>query len=533
MSWPSVSWTTRLINYAVMLAAGALMAFAFPPFGFWPGLIGYPLLFWAIDRVEGPGRLWRAFGYGWLAGFAFFLVGCWWVAEAFFVDARQAWMAPFAAALLPAGIGLFWGAACALYRKLAPAHVGRVFVFAAVFGLFEWLRGHVLTGFPWNLLGETWRAGSAPSEMAAFVGAYGLTTLTLVALFAFGPLLGAGNRKYRAGIAAVGTILLACMWIAGAIRLDGAHVHPTPTVVRVVQPDVPQESKWSKEALAGIVRRYVNLTSHMGDKDPDVVIWPEGALPMSAQDTLDPEGWVEPAIAQALEPNQTLLIGTYRAEQKPHDKERYYNSLMAVHRAPGGALQVVAVYDKHRLVPFGEYLPLEAILTPLGFKDLTHIGDSFSSGPRPRPLRIAGLPLAQPLICYESLYPGLAEDGGTRPGWIINVSNDAWFGPTSGPLQHLNLASYRAIEQGLPLVRATPTGVSAVIDPWGRVLPGARLNPGESGVIDQNLPQPASPTLYSEIGDLIFWLLTVAGCAFALKRSWFTQKKDEAEAVSP
>ncbi|HEY3812168.1 MAG TPA: apolipoprotein N-acyltransferase [Caulobacteraceae bacterium] len=528
-----MSWTARIATYATMLACGALMAFAFPPFGFWPGLIGYPVLFWAIDRIEGRGRLWRAFGYGWLAGFAFFLVSCWWVAEAFYVDARQAWMAPFAVAFLAGGIALFWGGACAVYRKIAPTHVGRVFVFAAVFALFEWLRGHVLTGFPWNLLGETWRAGSAPSEMAAFVGAYGLTVLTLVALFAFGPLVGAGNRKYRAGIAAIGTIVLACMWIAGAIRLDGAHVRPTATVVRVVQPDVPQASKWSPQAFADIVHRYVNLTSHMGDKDPDVVIWPEGALPISAEQTLDPDYWVEPAIAQALEPNQILLIGTSRTQQVPHGHERYYNSLMAVRRGPGGTLQSVGVYDKHRLVPFGEYLPLEGVLTPLGFKALTHIADSFSAGPPPRPMRFGTLPLAQPIICYESLYPGLADNGAVRPSWIVNVSNDAWFGPTSGPLQHLNLASYRAIEQGLPMVRATPTGVSAVIDPWGRVLPGARLNPGESGVIDQNLPQAASPTLYSEVGDLFFWLLAVAGLAFALKRSWITQKKDEAEPVSP
>jgi apolipoprotein N-acyltransferase len=326
---------------------------------------------------------------------------------------------------------------------------------------------------------------------------------------------------------------LAAMWIAGAIRLDGAHVRLTPTVVRVVQPDVAQASKWTPQAFADIVHRYVNLTSRMGDKDPDVVIWPEGALPASAEDTLDPDGWIEPAIAQALEPNQVLLIGTARTAHTPHAHDRYYNSLLAVRRGPGGTLQTLAVYDKHRLVPFGEYLPLEGVLTPLGFKALTHIADSFSSGPRPRPMRVPNLPLVQPLICYESLYPGLADGGGVRPAWIVNVSNDAWFGPTSGPLQHLNLASYRAIEQGLPLVRATPTGVSAVIDPWGRVLPGARLNPGESGVIDQNLPQAASPTLYSQIGDLIFWLLAVAGLAFALKRSWFTQKKDEAAAVSP
>jgi apolipoprotein N-acyltransferase len=516
---------SRLFNYGMALLAGALMAFAQPPFGFWPGLVGYPILMWLIDRIEGPGRLWRAFGYGWLCGFAYFLVGCWWVAEAFFVDARQAWMGPFAAALLPTGLGLFWGAACALYRKIAPPHVGRVFVFAAVFSLLEWLRGHVLTGFPWNLPGETWIAGSAPSQWAAWVGAYGLTFITLVALFAFGPLLGAGNRKYRAGIAAVGTVLLATVWIGGTIRLAGAHVKPTGTIVRIVQPDVPQKSKWTKGSFAEIVRRYVNLTARMGDKDPDVVIWPEGALPASASDTLDPEGWVEPAIAQSLEPNQTLLMGTYRAQAYKHGPDRYFNSLIAVRRGHGDSLNQVAVYDKHRLVPFGEYLPLEMILTPLGFKDLTHVGDSFSSGPRPKPIKIPGLPEVQPLICYESLFPGLAADGAGRPGWIVNVSNDAWFGPTSGPLQHLNLASYRAIEQGLPLVRATPTGVSAIVDPWGRVVPGARLNPGESGVIDKELPQPAPITLYAQIGDLLFWLMLAGGLAFAIRSAWFHRKE--------
>ncbi len=520
-----MTWTQRLFRIGVALAAGALAAFAQPPFSFWPGLVGYPLLLWLVDGIEGDKRMLRAFGFGWLAAFAYFLVGCWWVAEAFFVDARQAWMGPFAAALLPAGLGLFWGLACAIYRKIAPAHVGRVFVFAAVFALCEWLRGHILTGFPWNLPGETWTAGSAPSQLAAFIGAYGLTFVTLAALCAFSPLMGPGNRKYRAGVAAIGTVVLAAMFIVGTIRLAGAHVRPSATVVRIVQPDVPQESKWSKSAFAEIVRRYVNLTGRMGEKDPDVVIWPEGALPASADDTLNPNEWVEPAIAHALAPNQTLLMGTYRGVPQKRGPELYYNSLIALHRGPGSTLNIVGVYDKHTLVPFGEYLPLEQILTPLGFKDLTHVGDSFSSGPRPKPLRIPGLPRVQPLICYESLFPGIADDGGTRASWIVNISNDAWFGPTSGPLQHLNLASYRAIEQGLPMVRATPTGVSAMIDPWGRVMPGARLNPGESGVIDKELPLPASETLYAQLGDVFFWLLAIAGLAFGFRRAW-VQRKD-------
>jgi apolipoprotein N-acyltransferase len=521
---------SKFLYPAIALVAGSLAALAQPPFGFWPGLFGYPLLLWLIDRTEGPKRLGRAFGYGWLAAFAYFLIGCWWVAEAFLVDAEHhAWMAPLAATLLPGGLGLFWGLACLIYRKIAPAHVGRVFVFAAVLGLCEWLRGHVLTGFPWNLPGETWLAGSAPSQWAAWVGAYGLTFLTLVALCAFAPLIGAGNRKYRAGMTAVGMAVLSVLWIGGAVRLSGARLKPTATVVRIVQPDVPQESKWSASMQASIVRRYANLTARMSEKDPDVVVWPEGALPASAEESLDPNGPIEPAIAQALASNQTLLMGTYHAARTRDGQVHYYNALIAVRRGPGGSLVKEATYDKYRLVPFGEYLPLESVLTPLGLKDLTHAPDSFTPGPPPRPIHLAGLPDAQPLICYESLFPGLANGGTHRPGWIVNVSNDAWFGTNSGPRQHFNIASYRAIEQGLPLVRATPTGVSAMIDPWGRVMRDAnrkeyRLNPGESGVIDAVLPQPAAETLYAQVGDLFFWLFTVLGAAFAFRLAWLRRK---------
>jgi apolipoprotein N-acyltransferase len=510
-------WVARLWPIGAALGAGALAAVAHPPFGFWPGFFGYAVLLWLLDREAGKGRLWRAFGIGWLAGFAYFLIGCWWVAEAFLVDAEhQAWMAPFAAVLLPAGLGLFWGGACALWRKIAPDHLGRVFVFAAVFSLFEWLRGHVLTGFPWNLPGETWAAGSAPSQAASWLGAYGMTIVTVFAMAAFAPLFHPGPRKRRIGMAVLGVLTVAGLWIFGAVRLSGAHGHDTTTYVRVIQPDVPQESKWTEASFRGIVLRYVNLTGRQGKRYPDVVIWPEGALPASAEDILAPDSWVGPAIARSMLPGQTLLMGTYRAQPQKKGPPRYYNSLYALQKTPDGSLKTVAAYDKHRLVPFGEYLPLEPAMTALGLKDLAHVGDGFSSGPRPKPMPLPGLPDVQPLICYESLFPGLAADGPGRPAWIVNVSNDAWFGPTSGPRQHLNLAAYRAIEQGLPIVRATPTGVSAVIDAYGRIGRGQRLEPGESGVIDAFLPAPAPETLYARIGDLIFWLLTACALGAAL-----------------
>ena len=504
-------WKRRLAVILAALAAGLLAAVAHPPFGLLPGLLGYPLLLWLSDRADAARPLRSAFWRGWLAGFAYFLVGCWWVAEAFLVDARQAWMAPFAASLLPMGLGLFWGAACALYRRIAPSHPGRVLVFAAAFGLLEWLRGHVLTGFPWNLPGETWRAGGAMSQFASVVGAYGMTLLTVFALAALAPLVQPGDRKQRIGMAAAGIAVLAFLFVFGAARLGGARVAATGTVVRIVQPDVPQKDKWTESAFRGIVMRYVNLTARQtnGARTPDLVIWPEGALPAAAEDLLAPGSWTAEAIAGSLESGQTLLMGTYRGQPRGDRQIDYFNSLVALTK-DGDALVVTGVYDKYRLVPFGEFLPLEPLLEAWGVKDLTHVGDGFSPGARPKPLRLPGLPPFQPLICYESLFPGLS-DPAARPAFIVNISNDAWFGRTSGPLQHLNLASYRAIEQGLPMLRATPTGVSAVIDPYGRIADDLRLEPGESGVVDAPLPSPLGNTYFSRIGDWGFWALTTLG----------------------
>jgi apolipoprotein N-acyltransferase len=493
---------------ALALLSGALAAFAHPPFGVLPGLLGYGLWMHLLDVERERRPLRTAFLIGWLSAFAYFLIGCWWVAEAFLVDARgQGWMAPFAVALLPAGLGLFWGAASVLYRRFSPRSAWRVLFFAGLVAGFEWLRGHLLTGFPWNLPGETWRAGSAPSQLASVLGAYGLSLVTLAIAAAPAAALSARGRRERWIAAGAAAAALAGLYGFGWIRL--AHPpapDPRAPLVRVVQPDVKQESKYDEASYRDIVQRYVRLTAQPAARRPAIVVWPEGALPDSANSVLAPGSWTEAAISASLKPGQSLLMGSYRVAQAA-GRPIYFNSLVALRREPAG-LSVTGVYDKHRLVPFGEYLPAEKLLAPLGFKDLTHIGDSFTAGPRPEPIAPPGVPRVQPLICYESLFPGLAADGdGPRPRWIVNVSNDAWFGVTSGPWQHLNLASYRAIEQGLPIVRATPTGVSAIIDGFGRTDPRLRLGSGRAGVIDAPLPPELKPTLYSKWGDFGFLIL--------------------------
>jgi len=499
--------TGRWPTIALCLTCGAAAALAFPPFGFVPGLLAYGGMMWLWDDADQSHPLRSAFWRGWLSGAAFFLISTWWVYQAFQVDAaEQGWMAPFAVALLASGLGLFWGFAALAYRAASAKGLLRVAVFAGVFCAAEWVRGHIFTGFPWDLPGEAWRAGSAPSQAAAVFGAYGLSFITVAASAALTLAIDYQDRRARIG-AGAGLAVVLALYGFGAWRLAYAiPVAVNAPIVRIVQPDEHEQPAYSAEDFRAIVARYVALTGQPGAKTPDVVIWPEGAIPAAANDYLAPGSWTLPAIESALKPGQSLMVGAYRvagSEASP----LYYNTLV-VSREGAGGLVPSAVYDKYRLVPFGEYMPADSLMGRLGFKKLVHVGDGFSSGPPPAPIRPQGLPAVQPLICYEALFPGLAR-GGPRPGdraaWIVNVSDDAWFGRTYGPLQHLNLASYRAIETGLPMARATPTGVSAMIDAYGRIAPGASLAQGAMGVIDRPLPPALPPTLFVRFGEIFFY----------------------------
>jgi apolipoprotein N-acyltransferase len=516
MARASSNWAMRLWALCAGLGAGL----AHPPFGVLPGLLGYALLLGLLDTT-GERPLRQAFFRGWLAGLGYFGVGCWWIVEPFFVDAQhQAWMAPIALPLMAGGLALFWGGAALLYRWIGHRGIARVFVFAGCLALFEWLRGHVLTGFPWDLPGETWRAGSMPSQAAALVGAYGLSWYTIALTAAPAVLFDRTRRLEKLVTAAVILGFLGLLYAFGAARLTHTPPPaPTAPLIRVVQADIDQKDKWRPEHLAQIFDAYVTLTHRPALVRPDIVVWPEGALPAVIDELLAPGSAYGPALRDAIDPGQTLMMGANRAQLKPDGQVAYYNSLVAFRREADG-LRVTGIYDKHRLVPFGEYMPLGAIATKVGFRSLVHMPDDFSAGPPPKPLTPLGVPIVQPLICYEALFPGFtraaAERAGRRPAWILNISNDAWFGATSGPLQHLNLASYRAIEEGLPIVRATPTGVSAVIDAYGRIMPGARLGLGALGVIDARLPAALAPTAYDRFGELPFLLMLLLSGLIAI-----------------
>lgn len=515
MKRPS-AWPER----GLALLAGVAAGLAHPPFGVIVGLLGFALM---LRMVEAPAErpLKQAFFRGWLAGLGYFAVSVWWIVEPFMVDAAtQGWMAPFALLLLAGGLALFWGAAALTYRALKPRGFVRLLVFAGCLAGFEWLRGHVLTGFPWNPPGASWRAGSAPSQIAAVVGVYGLSWITLAIASAPVVLFDARPRPARAVALCAALLALAGLYGFGAARLAGAQpAQAAAPLIRVVQANIDQKEKWRPENLDSIFATYLELSRRPAPVRPDIIVWPEGALPAVVDQLLAPGLPYAPALTATLAPGQSLLMGANRAQRGPDGEYRYFNSLVAFRREPVG-LRLTGVYDKHHLVPFGEYMPLGDLATRVGFRSLVHMPEDFTAGPPSRPMTAAGVPPVQPLICYEALFPGMVRRGaveaGQRPAWILNVSNDAWFGMASGPLQHLNLASYRAIEEGLPIVRATPTGVSAVIDAYGRPLPGARLGLGEFGVIDARLPPALAPTPYVRWNDAAFALMMLVSVGAAL-----------------
>lgn len=487
------------------LALGSVTAFAAPPFGFLPGFFGIGGLFLLVEQT--PARrgwviaAWRA----WLFGTGYFVVSLWWVSEAFLVDAEaHGWQAPFAVAFLAMGLALLWAAAGCSYRLIRSRSDFRVLTFASVFALFEWLRGHVLTGLPWNLLGAIWPAGGVVSQSASVIGVYGLTLVTL-SIFATAYLVVLPHRSNsrRWLVLASGLALFLSVITFGVVRLAQATSSSPGLNVRIVQANVPQASKWTLESFKDILFRYTDLTSQPGTPVPDVVVWSETAIPALISDYMAPGTWTARAIESSLRPGQILILGADREDETPTGRKDY-NSLFVLKRQVVG-MKTLSVYDKHHLVPFGEYFPVDSLADAVGLKRLVHVGDGFTPGPPSEVQRPRGLPAFAPMICYESLFPGAVADRGRRAEWIVNVSNDAWFGRTSGPWQHLNLASYRAIETGLPMVRSTPTGVSALIDPYGRSV--KRLEQGVEGFIDARLPSRVPVTIYYLAGDSIFWVV--------------------------
>jgi apolipoprotein N-acyltransferase len=489
--------------------AGALSALGFAPFKlFFMLLAGFAVLVLLIDGAKGGARPMRsAFGIGWCFGFGQFLVGLHWIGYAFWVDAENhAWQLPFVALLFPGGLAIFPAAAMAAAVKFWRNGPSRIFVFALAYGLCEWLRGHLFTGFPWNIAAYGWGASLGVLQSTALVGTYGLSLLTVL----FGASLAELCRaKWRLPAVMAGVFLL--MGIGGNLRLALTDIATVKGVrLRIVQPDIPQAEKYKLPFIARNWQLLTDLSTRYSREAPTIVIWPEAAPPFLITRYPQAMDWVA-----ALNAKGTLLMtGAIRGEREENGEARYFNSFYIF--AHGTTM---AVYDKAHLVPFGEYLPFEHTLETLGLKKLTGISGSFGQGDGPHTFEIPDAPAVGPLICYEALFPGEVA-GSHRPNWFVNVTDDSWFGPWAGPKQHLLAAQVRAIEEGVPVVRAANTGISAIIDPLGRIT--ARLKLNKSGVLEGGLPSIVDRTPYSQLPALWFWL--IAGVLFLLAHT-FSGKK--------
>lgn len=466
-------WQTALL----LFAAGALMALGFAPYHFWPVIfISLPILYVLLTASSSYKQAaFRAFMFG----YGYSIAGTWWIGNALLVDADKfAWMLPFSILGLSAIMAL-WFAVLGLAVHALRARMN-IAVFAMLWVLIELARSYGMFGFPWNLLGYMGLSSLPFAQGAAVIGTYGLSFVVVLLGLVCVPWLSAASRSQKI----VGSVLPLC--IVAAIYSYGLTRLSNPTeftriILRLVQPNVPQEVKGTREGQAIALQALGQLTvAAPKAAPPDVTIWPETAYPFSIRGTH----------AQAVPPVKLLLTGAVRAEGYKPDVQ-IWNSLIAMN----SDAEVLATYDKHQLVPFGEFVPLRHLL-PL---DKITPGDlDFTRGGGPQTLTVGNLPPFSPLVCYEGIFPSMAIDLSHRPAWLLNITNDAWYGDSPGPYQHFDMVRMRAIEQGLPMVRAANSGISAVVDSYGRVVERMALN--TQGFIDTALPAPITAPLYVRFG---------------------------------
>ncbi len=514
----------------IAFLAGALSVLAMAPFFLWPILfVTFPALIWTLDAVclrEGEAeeplvtfrkRLRSAAIIGWAFGFGFFLASIYWIGYAFYVDAeRYAALMPLAVASLPAGLALFYAAASTLAAAMWQRGYARLAAFAFAFFCADAARGYLLTGFPWNLFGEALAANTPHMQLAAYIGVYGLTLAALFIFAAPAALIAAPQARYSRlwSPLAISVVALAGSYAFGVARIPETAGLADGVRVRIVQPNIAQREKWKPENRQWIFDRVLNLTkSGTGGEDVSAfthVIWPESSVPFHFGFNRDIYlSQARDILAAVIPSHTTFILGAERAEglitvEKRYTFDAVYNSLFVL----GEGAQISTIYDKIHLVPFGEYVPFREVMATLGLHAFSHRLSGFEPGQKqPAPIRTPKAPDFLPLICYEIIFPGRVANLRERPGWLVNVTNDAWFGDSTGPYQHLHQVRIRAVEEGLPVMRSANTGISAVIDPFGRVL--AQLGLGETGVIDHGLPKAIPATFYEKtrLPAFIFLLL--------------------------
>lgn len=496
-------------RHGIAFAAGSLTVLGLPPLDLWPiAFLTLPALYFCL---EAAGSRKAAFATGWWFGFGYLVVGWYWISNALLVFSDAFWwMVPFALIGLPGVMALYYGLAALLVHEIArrtgAGRLSRVLLLASAFAAADMLRGYLLTGFPWNSFGYLWSGTEPLSQGAALVGVYGLGVAVLVSGMLPAVSFGASGRR-RAAAVAVAMLIPASVYSFGAMRLadlpDMAAVQADESRpgLRLVQVNIPQREKWRRDLTLRNFEWHINDSMAARPDWIDAVIWPETAAAFLIEDRAD----LRAAAGNfGAAPGGYLLTG---APRRP-DRATLHNSLVVLNDI--GLVQ--ETYDKAHLVPFGEYVPLGDLMP---FGKVTVGAIDYTPGPGPRTLHLPGLPPVSPLICYEVIFPGAVTDADDRPDWLLNPTNDAWYGDTAGPYQHLHHARLRAVEEGLPLVRAANTGISAAFDAYGREI--GRIDLSSRGVLDFRLPPPAAKTVFAQFGNSLALLLicsvAVAGAA--------------------
>ncbi|UHS60057.1 apolipoprotein N-acyltransferase [Agrobacterium vaccinii] len=488
------------------IGAGAIGALAFPPFGFFASLfVSFTLLVWLIDGATGnpdgglSSRGWKTFVIGWLFGFGYFVAGLWWLGNALLLEADEfAWALPLAILGLPACLAIFYGFAVMLANLLWSDGWGRIAALAAAFGLIEWLRSFLLTGFPWNTVGYGLMPFPLMMQTSNLIGIFGMSML---AVFVFSSPALLGTKKGLLPGLGIALLMMAVHLGYGAYRLQQPlNSDSDALTVRIVQPGIDQSRKMLNADRAEIFKEHLRLSAlpvKDGEKRPDIIVWPETSVPFIL--TQNPDALEE--IAKTLDDGQILLTGAVRMEDAgAGHAPRYYNSVYAIDSQG----QIIGATDKVHLVPFGEYVPFENVLRNFGIDNLISLPGGFSPAATREPITLPSGKKLHSFICYEIIFPGEVPADIATSTAIVNVTNDGWFGDTPGPYQHLQQARIRAVETGIPVIRAANTGISAIIDPLGRIAAG--LDYGQKGIIGSTLSGAATGAFTGDMRQIHFWL---------------------------
>jgi len=506
---------------AVAFAAGALLVLTQAPYDFFAaGFVAFPVLVWLLDGLTGEAttnplkRLRPALAVGWWFGFGYFLAGLWWIGGAVLVEADSfAWALPFAVLGVPLVLAFFFGFATAVARIFWTDGLTRIAALAVGFGLAEWLRSFLLTGFPWNPIGLA--AMPTPLLMQS-VSVTSVTGMNALAVFVFAmPALLAAQRGRRAGLV-LALILVTAHVAFGYVRLNRPDdASSTKLAVRIVQPSIDLAEKWDESVRDRVFKTTMDLSgrpTRTGAREPQLILWPETSVPFLFTERPDALA----AIGEMLKPGQMLVAGVVREEMAAAGTTpRYYNSVVAID--DGGA--IVDAVDKVHLVPFGEYIPFAGVAARLGIGQLVAGPMNFVPGSQRHPLILPGGISAAAFVCYEIIFPELIQVDATSSGLIVNLTNDAWFGDTPGPYQHLRQAQVRAVETGVPVLRAANNGISGAIDARGRILDALALNVRDS--IDVEVEMPDSPRTPVPQRQLVGYAIIIFFAAFAFAgRVW-------------